>query len=104
MADEVVIGLPELTDEQVMEVVEAGERAARDYVLSMLPPKKIYDVGVSIVVEGTVPLTITVDVELRVASSAKVDPDELAREAARKAMEAVEARLRELALARRGGA
>jgi len=102
MPDEVVIGLPELEDEQVMAVIEAGERAAREYVLSKLPSKKIYDIGICIQVEGVKPLTVTVDVELRVASSAKVDPDQLARGAAKKAMEAIEAKLRELALARPG--
>ena len=104
MADEVVIGLPELTDEQLLEVIRAGERAARDHVFSKLPPKKVYDIGICIQVEGTKPLTVTVDVELRVASSAKVNPDELAREAAKKAMEAIEAKLRELALEGGGGA
>ena len=100
--EEVVIGLPELTDEQILEVVEAGERAAREYVLSKLPAKKVYDIGVCIQVEGDKPLTVTVDVELRVASSAKVDPGTLAREAAKKAMEAVEGKLREIALVGRG--
>ena len=96
------IGLPELTDEQVLEVVEAGERAAREYVLSRLPAKKVYDMGVCIQVEGGLPLTVTVDVELRVASSAGLDPDELAREAAKRAMQAVEEKLREIALVGRG--
>ena len=100
--DEVVIGLPELSDEQVMEVIKAGEEAARAYVLSKVPAKKIYDMGISIQVEGTKPLTVTVDVELRLASSARVDPDELAREAAKKAMETVGEKLRELALGGRG--
>ena len=100
--EEVVIGLPELSDEQILEVVEAGERAAREYVLSKLPAKKVYDIGVCIQVEGDRPLTITVDVELRVASSAKIDPDALAREAAKKAMEAIEGKLREIALVGRG--
>jgi len=100
--EEVVIGLPDLTDEQILEVIEAGERAAREYVLSRLPAKKVYDIGVCIQVEGSKPLTITVDVELRVASSAKVDPEALAREAAKKAMEAVEEKLREIALVGRG--
>jgi len=100
MSKEVVIGLPELEDEQIMAVVEAGEKAARDYVLSRLPAKKVYDMGICIQAEGSKPLTITVDVELRIASSAKVDPDQLAREAAKKAMEAIEAKLRELSLVR----
>jgi len=100
--DEVVIGLPELSDEQVMEVIKAGEEAARAYVLSRVPAKKVYDIGVSIQVEGTKPLTVTVDVELRLASSARVDPDELAREAAKKAMDVIGEKLRELALEGRG--
>ena len=99
---EVVIGLPELTDEQLLEVIEEGERAAREHVLSRVPAKKVYDMGISIQVEGDRPLTVTVDVELRLASSARVDPEELASEAAKKAMEAVERKLREIALEGRG--
>ncbi|HEW89947.1 MAG TPA: DUF3194 domain-containing protein [Candidatus Bathyarchaeota archaeon] len=102
MPGEVTIGLPELADEQIMAVIEAGEEAAKRYVLSKLPAKKVYDIGICIQVEGNKPLTVTVDVELRVASSAKVDPDELARGAAKKAMEAIEAKLREFALASYG--
>jgi len=100
--DVVEIGLPRLSDEQVVKVVEAAERAAREYVLSVLPAKKAYDIGISVQAEGEVPLTITVDIELRVASSARVDPDELAKEAAKKALETAEAKLRELALVGRG--
>jgi len=100
--EEVEIGLPELSDEQIVELAELGERIAREYVLSKLPAKKVYDLDVSVQIEGEKPLTVTVDVGVRLASSARVDPEELAREAAKKAMEAIEARLRELALAGRG--
>jgi len=93
---EVVIGLPELADEQIVELVQIGEEAARKHVLSRLSAKKIYDLDISVDVEGG--LTITVDVGLRLSSSTKVDPEALAREAAKKAMEAIENRLRELAL------
>jgi len=95
---EVVIGLPELADEQIVELVQIGEEAARKHVLSRLSAKKIYDLDISVDVEGDGSLTITVDVGLRLSSSTKVDPEALAREAAKKAMEAIENRLRELAL------
>jgi len=96
--EEVVIGLPELTDEQIVELVQVGEEAARKHVLSRLPAKKVYDLDVRVEVEGDKRLTITVDVGLRLSSSAKADPEALAREAAEKAMKAIERKLRELAL------
>ena len=96
---EIVIGLPELTDEQIVELVQIGEEAARKHVLSRLPAKKVYDLDVSVDVEGDDPLTVTVDVGLRLSSSVRIDPEVLAREAAEKAMKAIENKLRELALA-----
>jgi len=98
---EIVIGLPELTDEQIAELVQIGEEAARKYVLSRIPAKKVYDLDISVDVEGDGRLIITIDVGLRLSSSAKIDPDSLAREAAEKAMKAMENKLRELALASR---
>jgi len=98
---EVVIGLPELSDEQIVELVQAGEEAAREYVLSKLPAKKIYDLDISVDVEGDGLLTVTIDVGLRLSSSTRIDPEALAREAAEKAMKAIEEKLRELALASR---
>ena len=36
-------GIPELTDEQIEEICEIAEEAARKYILSKVPLKKISD-------------------------------------------------------------
>jgi len=56
------IGLPELTLEQVEELCERAEQAARDYVLSKVPTSRIATLDVTVDAEGTKPITANVEV------------------------------------------
>ena len=47
------IGIPELTIEQIAELCERAEKAARDYVLSKVSTSKIVALDVTVEAEGT---------------------------------------------------
>jgi len=98
----VEIGLPKLSEEQILSLMEVGEEAAKEHIFSKVPPKKVRDMDVSITMETGDLLTITVDVGINLAPTVKMDPEALAREAAEKAFEAIEEKMRELALAGQG--
>jgi len=92
------IGIPELTPEQVEELCEVAERAAREHILSRVPLHQVSNLSVSVDITGSRP--VTVDVELEVALSPLVkdrDVKNLAEEAKDVAFSAVEKHLRALA-------
>jgi len=92
------IGIPELTPEQVEELCEVAERAAREYVLSKIPQHRISDLNITVETEGTRPVTVNVDVEITLSPLLKnCDVKKLANEATRRAFASVERHLRELA-------
>ena len=92
------IGIPELTLEQVEELCEVAERAAREYLLSKFPAHRVSNLNVTVETEGTRPVTVNVDVEFSLSPLLKnCDADKLAKEATRSAFISVERYLRELA-------
>ncbi|UCE15952.1 MAG: DUF3194 domain-containing protein [Candidatus Bathyarchaeota archaeon] len=92
------IGIPELTSEQVEELCEVAEKAAREYILSKLPQNRISVLNITVETEGTRPVTVDVDVEITVSPILKNrDVKKLANEATRNAFTSVEIYLRELA-------
>ncbi|MFQ6073772.1 MAG: DUF3194 domain-containing protein [Candidatus Bathyarchaeia archaeon] len=92
------IGISELTSEQVETLSAVAEKAARNYVLSKVPSRKVSVLNISVGTEGLKPVTVDVEVEIILAPLMKnYDVKKLAEEATKQAFKAVEAYLRELA-------
>lgn len=91
------LGLPEFTSEQIEELCNTAEEAARKYVLSKIPSKKVEVLNVSAEAEGTRPIQLTVDVELALTgSSIDEDAQRLTDEAVRDAFSSAEKYLKGL--------
>ncbi|MEM1551451.1 MAG: DUF3194 domain-containing protein [Candidatus Bathyarchaeia archaeon] len=91
------IGLPELTPEQIEELCSKTEEAAREYVLSKVPPKQVETLNISVETDGEKPLTLTVDVEIVLSPlMQEYDVQRLADEAVKEAFRSAEKYLREL--------
>ncbi len=91
------IGLPELTPEQIEELCSKVEEAAREYVLSKVPPKHVETLNISVETDGEKPLTLTVDVEIVLSPlMQEYDVQKLADEAVKEAFKLAEKYLREL--------
>jgi len=89
--------LPELTSEEIEELCLEAEKAAREYVLSKVPSKRIETLNISIETEATKPLTLTVEVEISLSPLMKdFDVQKLADEAMKEAFTSAEKYLREL--------
>ncbi|MGB9778443.1 MAG: DUF3194 domain-containing protein, partial [Candidatus Bathyarchaeales archaeon] len=58
------LGIPELTSEQVEELCAVAEKTAREYVTAKVPSKRIETLNISVEVEGTKPVTVTIDVDV----------------------------------------
>ena len=90
-------GIPELTLEQVAELCERAEQAARKYVLSKIPKNRIATLDVTVDAEGTKPLTVNVDVTVVLSPLMKnFDVEALTKEATKTAFAHIEEHLREL--------
>jgi len=91
------IGIPELTSEQVEELCEIAEEAAREYILSKVPPRRVSVLNITVDTEGTKPITVTVDVEVTLSSLMKnYNIEKLIKEATKMAFDSIEKYLREL--------
>jgi hypothetical protein len=90
-------GIPELTLEQVEELCERAEQAARDYVLSQVSTGRIATLDVLVDAEGTKPVTVNVDVTVVLSPLMKdFDVEALTKEATKRAFAIIEEYLREL--------
>ena len=90
-------GIPELTLEQVEELCERAEQAARDYVLSQVSTGRIATLDVLVDAEGTKPVTVNVDVTVVLSPLMKdFDVEALTKEATKRAFVIIEEYLREL--------
>ena len=90
-------GIPELTLEQVEELCERAEQAARDYVLSQVSTGRIATLDVLVDAEGTKPVTVDVDVTVVLSPLMKdFDVEALTKEATKRAFAIIEEYLREL--------
>jgi hypothetical protein len=91
------LGLPELTSEQIEELCDIGEKAARKYILSKVPLKRIETLNISAEVEGTKHITLTVDIDIALSPLMKdFDAQNLVNEAVKEAFQSAERYLREL--------
>jgi len=89
--------LPSLSSENIEEICEIAEKAARKYIISKVPLRKISDMDITVEVNGEKPLNVSVNVNLELSPLMRnYNVQKLVDEAVRKAFEAVEAYLREL--------
>ncbi len=91
------IGIPELSPEQMEELCEVAEAAARGYILSKLSLNRIFDLTITVETKGERPVIVNVDVEITLSPLLRnFDAGKLANEATRKAFTSIEKHLREL--------
>ncbi len=91
------LGIPQLTSDQMKELCEVAEEAARKYLLSKVAPSRISTLNITVDTQGTKPINVNVDVEITLSSAARDhDAEKLTNEATKKAFESIEAYLREL--------
>ena len=91
------LGLPDLTTEQIETLCSLAENAARKYILSKMPLKRVERLNISVEVEGEKPVNITVEIDLALSPKKKdFDAETLVNEAVREALTASESYLRTL--------
>jgi hypothetical protein len=80
-----------LSYDQIEKICEIAEESARKYVISKVPSRGISDLTISVDLEETETLNISVDVELKLSALFKdVNAKEIARNSVKAAFEAVE--------------
>jgi len=91
------IRIPELTSEQMEELCEIAEKAARKHILSKISSNRISTLDITIDTEGTKPVTVNVDVEVNLSPLMKnYDVKRLVNEASEEAFASIERYLRAL--------
>jgi len=91
------MGIPELTSEQVEELCEIGEKAARKHILSKIPSNRISTLNITIDTEGAKPVTVNVDVGVTLSPLMKdYDVKRLVNGAIEEAFASIERYLRAL--------
>ena len=91
------LGIPDLTTEQIETLCSTAEDAARKHILSKVSLKMVEKLNISVEVEGTKPVNVTVEVDLVLSPKMKdFDANALANDAVKKALEAIEIYLRKL--------
>lgn len=85
------------TTEEIEQICEAAEEAARKHLLSQVSVKQIGELDVTVEAVGDKPLVVSVDVAIELTSG-DMNLDPLLDEATNKAFSAVESKARELDL------
>lgn len=91
------IGLPELSEEQLIEIGELAQETIIKEVFDILNRSDVKDIEVTMRINREDTLDLEVEVYLEVPIFVKVDVDGLIDRAVEKAYEVVERRLKELA-------
>ena len=92
------LGIPDLTSEQIEGLCGVAEEAARKYILSKVPSKRIETLNISVEAEGAKPLTLTVDIDIELSPLMKnFEVQKLVDEAVKEAFASAEKYLRKLA-------
>jgi len=86
-----------LSIDEIEQICNAAEEAARKHLLSKISPKRISDISIVVEASGSKPLTLNVEVSLSTPIPS-FDIDKLVSEANSAAFEAAEAKVRELKL------
>jgi hypothetical protein len=93
----VELGIPELTTQQIEQLCQIAEEAARNHILSKVSNKQIEYLDVCVEAEGQKPISVTVEVDLQLAPEVEgVNAETLVKEATAKAHTATENFLRKL--------
>ncbi len=91
------LGLPELNSEQIEELCQIAEEAARKYIYSKIPTKNVETLSISAEAEGTKPVNLKVDVDINLSPSMKnFNAQGLANKAVEEAFRSAESYLREI--------
>jgi hypothetical protein len=91
------LDIPELTSEQIEELCVIAEEAAREYVLSKIPLKRIETLNIGVEADGTKPVSLIVDIDIALSPLMKnFDAQKLVDEAVKEAFAMAEKYLREL--------
>jgi hypothetical protein len=89
--------LQELTSEQVEELCSVAEEAAREYIVSRVPLKRIEKLNISVEAEGVKPITLTIDVDVALSPLMKgFDVQRLVDDAVKEAFASAEKYLRNI--------
>jgi hypothetical protein len=91
------IGLPELTEEEIIEVGELAQKVVMKHVFDALSRSDVKDIEVTTRINRGETLDLELEVYLEVPVFVKVDVEGLIDEAMERAYTAVEKRLREIA-------
>ncbi|AEK72489.1 hypothetical protein GQS_02940 [Thermococcus sp. 4557] len=91
------IGLPELSEEQLIEVGELAQETIIKHVFDVLNRSDVKDIEVTMRINRDETLDLEVEVYLEVPIFVKVDVERLIDEAVEEAYAAVERKLREIA-------
>jgi hypothetical protein len=84
------MGFSDLTQDQLENLCEFGEKTARDYLLSKVPSRRIAQLEVAVETQGNKPVTVNVEVEVTLSPLLKgIDAQKLAKEAMERAFEEI---------------
>ncbi len=91
------LGFPDLTTEQIEMLCATAENAARRHILSKVSSKMVEKLNISVEVEGTKPVNVTVEIDVEMSPKMKdFDAQKLVTEAVKEAYKASENYLRKL--------
>ncbi len=91
------LGFPELTTDQIEQLCQTAENAARNFILSKISNKQVETLDIAVEVEGEKPVNVLVEVNLVLSAKVQgVDVEALVKEATSKAQQASENYLRKL--------
>jgi hypothetical protein len=89
-----VISLAALSPDELKAICEAGESAAREYVLSRVDKRLVKELNISIATEKRNGTTFSADISIDLEPVVDMDPEELADLAAQAALDAIDDKMR----------
>jgi len=93
----VELGFSELTTQQMELLCQTAENAANKHILSNVSSKNIERLDISVEVEGTKPVNVTVEIDLLLSKETKnIDAEALVKKAIDSAHKAIENFLRQI--------
>jgi hypothetical protein len=91
------LSLPEVTTEQIEALCLTAENAARKHILAKIPSKMVERLNISVEVDGTKPVNLTVEIDIVLSPQMKnLNLDKLVDEAVKEALKVSEKYLRQL--------
>jgi hypothetical protein len=84
------LGFPELSTEQIELLCQAAEDAARKTIYAKVAAKDVERLDISVEVEGTKPVNVTVEINLLLEKTTQADAEALVKDAIAQAHKATE--------------